>query len=175
VVRAAVQNRRNPLFLLAAALLGSGLCGAADLPYRLLGQSAPDFALKATSGSNFRLSEHRGDVVMVAFWGSACGQCGSQLSAISRMVDTYRSAGLVALAVNVDDNQSKAVEFALAHPVSFPLLLDSGKSIARQFRVDNLPMLMLIDRAGTVRYVHRNYRSGSDALYLDQLKILLDE
>jgi peroxiredoxin len=175
VVHAAVQNRWKPKFLLAAALLSASWCWAAEPAYRWLGQSAPNFALKATSGANFRLSESRGDVVIIAFWSSACGQCGQQLATLSRLVDTYRSAGLGALAVNVQDSQSAAVEFALAHPVSFPVLLDPGKEVARRYRVDNLPMLMLVDRAGVVRYVHRNFASGSDALYVDQIKTLLDE
>jgi peroxiredoxin len=176
VVFAAVQNRRNSLILLAAVLLAVVPAGrAATQQYHLIGQSAPDFALRATSGSNVRLSEHRGDVVLLAFWGSRCGQCGAQLASLSRMVDTYRSAGLEALAVNVDDNQVAAAEFAMAHPVSFPVLLDPAKAVARNYRVDNLPMLMLVDRAGAVRYVHRNYRVGSDAQILDQIKVLLDE
>jgi peroxiredoxin len=176
VVLAAVQNRRNSLFLLAAGLLAFGLTATAAAPaYRLLGQSAPDFALRSAAGPNVRLSEYRGDVVLLAFWGSRCGQCGSQLAALSRMVETYRSAGLVAMAVSVDDNQAAAGEFAAAHAVSFPLLLDPAKAVARQYRIDNLPMLLLIDRAGAIRYFHRDYRSGRDTQYLDQIKVLLDE
>jgi peroxiredoxin len=176
VVIAAVQNRWNSLFLLAAALLGMAwTASAADREYRLLGKAAPDFALRATSGANFRLSEYRGDVIAVAFWGSRCGTCGAQLSALSRMVDTYQKAGLTALAVNVDDDQAAAASFAVAHPVSFPVLLDPAKSVAKQYRVDNLPMLLLIDRGGAIRYVYRNHRSGSDAQYQEQIRVLLDE
>jgi len=175
VVLAAVQNRWNSLILLAAALLGAAFAAPAADAYRLMGKSAPDFALKGTSGVNFRLSEYRGDVVALAFWGSRCGTCGAQLGAISRMVNTYQSAGFSALAVNVDDDQVAAASFAAAHPVGFPVLLDPGKGVARAYRVDNLPMLLLIDRSGAIRYVHRNYRSGSDAQYLDQIRVLLDE
>jgi peroxiredoxin len=202
VVFAAVRNRLNSLFLLAAVLLGATsdgvaagwpsfhlpsfslpsfsapdihLFGPSTDPFHLLGQSAPDFALRGTSGNNFRLSEYRGDVVLLAFWGSRCGLCGAQLAALSRMVDTYRSAGLTALAVNIDDNQMAAAEYALAHPVSFPVLLDPGKKVAKQYRIDDLPMLLLVDRAGAIRFAHRNYRTGSNAQYLDQIKILLDE
>lgn len=176
MVFAAVQNRWNSLFLLTAVLLGAAWAAtAADPAYRLLGKPAPDFALRATSGNNFRLSERRGDVVAVAFWGSRCGTCGAQLGALSRLVDTYQSAGLAALAVNVDDDQAAAASFAVAHPVSFPMLLDPAKSVAKQYRVDNLPMLLLIDRSGAIRYVHRNHRSGSDAQYLEQIRVLLDE
>lgn len=146
--------------------------GSAD---RLLGQRAPDFALKATSGTNFRLSELRGEVVLVAFWGSRCGQCPAQLAATSRLVDTYRSAGLSALAVNVDDDQRAAVEFALRHPVSFPVLLDPDKAVARAWQVDNLPLLLLVDRGGVVRHVHRDYRSGDEKSWVPRIRTLLDE
>jgi peroxiredoxin len=175
VVLAAVQNRWNSFLLLTAALLGVALAVPAADAYRLAGKGAPDFALKGTSGANFRLSEYRGDVVALAFWGSRCGTCGEQLGALSRMVNTYQSAGLTVLAVNVDDNQGAAAAFAAAHPVAFPVLLDPTKGVAKAYRVDNLPMLLLIDRGGAIRYVHRNYRSGSDAQYLDQIRVLLDE
>ena len=147
---------------------------AAEPAYRLLGQGAPDFALKATSGTNFRLSEHRGEVVLLTFWGSRCGQCSAQLSAVS-LVDTYRSAGLSALAVNVDDDQRAAIDYAVAHPVSYPVLLDPDKGVARAYRVDNLPLLLLIDRAGNVRHVHRDFRSGDESRFVERIKPLLDE
>jgi peroxiredoxin len=174
-VFAAVQNRRNALFLLAAALLGSSGPGAGATAYRLQGQQAPDFALRSSGGPNLRLSEYRGQVIALTFYGSRCGQCGAQLDSLSRLLDTYQSAGLVAMAVNVDDNQQAAGEFIAAHRTSVPMLLDPDKVVARAYRVDVLPMLLIIDRAGRIRYVHRDYRPGQDAQYLDQIKVLLDE
>ncbi|HTQ35956.1 MAG TPA: TlpA disulfide reductase family protein [Steroidobacteraceae bacterium] len=144
-------------------------------PYALLGASAPDFTLKATSGTNFRLAEYRGQVVALAFWGSRCGQCGAQLAAVSRLVDTYRTAGFAALAVDVDDDLAAAARFAVAHPVSFPVLLDPAKDVARAYRIDNLPMLLLVDRGGTIRWMARDYGSDSGNGYLQQVRTLLDE
>lgn len=169
---------RNPWRSLIGLALGCAAAlalQAAQSSYILQGRAAPDFALKATSGTNFRLSEYRGEVVLLTFWGSRCGQCGAQLAALSRLVDTYRSAGLTALAVGVDDNPVAAAEFAIAHPVSFPVLLDPDKGVARTYRVDNLPMLLLIDRAGTVRHVHRDFRSGDDKAWMAPIRQLLDE
>ena len=169
-----MQNRRNSLFLLAAGLAALTL-PAAGADYRLAGLAAPDFALRSSDGPNVRLSEHRGEVVLLAFFGSRCDLCGDQLAVLSRMVDTYKSAGLAALAVNVDDDQAKAAQFISAHRASFPMLMDPEKSVARTYRVDNLPMLLLVDRAGAIRYVHRDFRKGDEASYLAQTRQLLDE
>jgi peroxiredoxin len=168
-----VQIRHS--LVLVAALVLAAAAHAAPPAYRLLGARAPDFALKATSGTNFRLSEYRGEVVLLGFWGSRCTQCAAQLGALSRLVDTYSSAGLKAFAVNVDDDQLAAAEYAIAHPVSFPVLLDPQKAVAREYRVDNLPMLLLVDRSGIVREVHREFGKGSEARYLEQIRVLLDE
>ena len=55
------------------------------------------------------------------------------------------------------------------------MLLDPAKSVARTYRVDNLPMLLLIDRAGAIRYAHRDFHSRDEASYLAQTRQLLDE
>lgn len=169
-----MQNRRTSIFLLAAGLAALTL-PATGAEYRLTGQAAPDFALRSAGGPNIRLSEHRGEVVLLAFFGSRCDLCADQLAILSRMVDTYKSAGLAALAVNVDDDQAKAAQFIAAHQASFPLLLDPEKSVARNYRVDNLPMLLLVDRGGAIRYAYRDFHKGDEARYLAQTRQLLDE
>ena len=173
-----MQNRRNSLFLLAASLAALAVTlslPAAGAEYRLTGLAAPDFALRSSGGPNIRLSEHRGEVVLLAFFGSRCDQCVDQLAVLSRMVDTYKSAGLAALAVNVDDDQAKAAQVIAAHRATFPMLLDPAKSVARTYGVDNLPMLLLVDRAGTIRYAYRDFHSRDEATYLAQTRQLLDE
>lgn len=156
--------------------LALGIVGAAAAaPHPLLGQPAPDFALQAVAGSNVRLAEHRGEVVVLSFWSSRCSTCGAQLAALERSLKTYQSAGLRVLGINVGDETDRAIEAARSHDVSFPLLLDTRKEVSRQYRIDNLPMTVLIDRDGRVRHVHRDYSSRSEALYVQQLRALLNE
>ncbi len=170
--------RARRLFFVSAPVyaLGIGaLAAVAAAPYPLLGKEAPDFALHALVGSNVRLSEHLGDVVVVSFWGSRCGPCGTQLNALNSSLSTYASVGLKVFGVSVDDDQTRALEYAKGQSVSFPLLLDPAKSVSRLYVVDNLPMTVLIDRGGVVRHVHRDYSAKDDALYLKELRALLNE
>jgi peroxiredoxin len=170
-------SRARALLRVGAALLAcAGAGGAlADPPYRLLGQPAPDFALHAVSGINARASEHRGEVVVLSFWSSRCTPCRTQLAALNRSFATYRSAGLSIYGVGVDDDPARSEDFAHSARVDFALLLDPAKEVSRSYQVDNLPMTVLIDRNGTVRYVVRDYSAASSALYLQQLRALLNE
>jgi peroxiredoxin len=155
--------------------LAAAAAVAAEPPYALLGSAAPDFALHAAAGDNVRLSEHRGEVVVLSFWSSRCTSCRTQLTALSRSFSTYRSAGLSIYGVGVDDDPAQAREFAHTAAVGFALLLDPAKAVSRSYQVDNLPMTVLIDRNGTVRYVLRDYSAASSTLYLQQLRTLLNE
>ncbi len=78
--------------------------------------------------------------------------------------------------MSVDDDQTRALEYAKGQSVSFPLLLDPSKSVSRTVSVvDNLPMTVLIDRGGVIRHVHRDYSAKDEALYLKELRALLNE
>jgi peroxiredoxin len=160
---------------LSLALVVPPRADAAPPPYALIGTAAPDFALHAVRGGNVRLSEHRGEVVVLSFWSSRCGACRTQLTALNRSLATYQSAGLAIYGVGVDDEPAKALSFAKSAGVDFTLLLDPEKSVSRSYQIDDLPMTVLIDRNGTVRHVLRDYSAASNGLYLQELRALLNE
>ena len=68
------------------------------------GTAAPDFVLKSVAGQNLRLSEFRGEVVMLTFGATWCGDCRAQLDAPREMQTRYRDAGVELLAVSLDQN-----------------------------------------------------------------------
>src|SRR5262249_40368914 len=115
----AARMRRLCLGWLIAIACAAGVAAAAAPSYGLLGHEAPDFALHAVVGGNVRLSEHRGDVIVLSFWGSRCTPCKAQLAALDKSLVTYRSAGLLIYGINVDDDQTRALEFAHARSVAF--------------------------------------------------------
>jgi peroxiredoxin len=164
-----------PQRCIAAATL-TLLCLVANAQgFALLGAPAPDFALRSFSGMNVRLSEDRGEVVVLTFWGSQCGVCRRQLDLLDHSFSTYRSAGLHMYGVSVDDDAVHARQFVAAHPVTFLMLEDPAKDVARLYQIDNLPTTVLIDRGGIVRHVYRDFGPRDEALYLSQLRELLNE
>jgi peroxiredoxin len=156
--------------VLALAVATSAFAASSSL----IGRSAPDFALPAAVGGNVRLSEYRGQPVVLTFWGSSCGACARQLVILDKLYGTYRSAGLVVLGVSVDDNLLHAQQYARAHTTSYPLLLDGPKDVGRAFVIDRLPTTVLIDRSGVVRYIHGDDGS-EERSYIAQIRTLLDD
>lgn len=67
--------------------------------------------------------------------------------------------GLRVLAVNFDEKPSVAQETAAAARVSFPVLLDAAGDVGRLYDVQELPMVVLVDRTGRLRGSY----AGSDA------------
>jgi peroxiredoxin len=160
--------------LATTAVLGCVLASS-SAQADLAGTTAPDFVLKSLSGTNLRLSEYLGEVVMLNFWASWCGSCRQEMPQLDRLYATYRSAGFVVLGVNVDDDVTRALDLAKALNVSYPLVLDPRKSVAPQYRLGELPMSVLIDRSGVVRYVHSEYQAGKEQPYVAELRLLLNE
>ncbi|HUF72039.1 MAG TPA: TlpA disulfide reductase family protein [Gammaproteobacteria bacterium] len=162
-------GRRFLIAVLALAAL-SGTAGA-----ELAGSEAPDFVLKAASGKNHRLSEYRGQVVLVAFWASWCGECRSQLEGLAGLHERYAGADLQMLAVSLDRERSQVIAAAQALGVGFPALHDAGGEVGEQYDVDNLPYVVLVDRDGLVRFEFTGYRRGEEDAYLERVRELLSE
>jgi len=139
------------------------------------GAQAPDFALRAFAGPNVRLSEHIGQVVVISFWGAGCDACRGQLEALQQDFSRYQRQGLRVFGVEVADDPLAATRFAGGTRVTFPLLRDPKKTVARLYDVDNLPMTVLIDRDGKIRQVVRDFNETSRRACEDELRTLLAE
>jgi peroxiredoxin len=159
------------------ALLGLLLAASATLATAAVtvGAAAPDFTLRTLSGSNMRLQEQRGQVVLVNFWATWCGPCRKEMPHLNRIADKYKSSGLVLLGVNVDDNVRNAADLSAKLGVNFPVLLDTDKKVSRLYDLNSMPSTMVIDRSGRVRFVHRGYQDGYEDLYDKQIRDLLKE
>ena len=141
----------------------------------LTGQVAPDFALKSSAGSNMRLSEYRGDVVMINFWATWCGPCRQEMPLLDDLYSRYERVGFKLLGVNIDDDSRRAMQMIEELGVKFPVLFDESKDVSRLYQVEAMPVTVLVDRSGVVRHVHHGYKPGYEQKYLTEIRGLLRE
>jgi peroxiredoxin len=158
--------------IIIAALTASSIAAA---PTTLLGKDAPDFVLKSMDGKNLRMSEFRGQVVLVNFWARWASDSRQEMPALDRINTTYNRAGLVVLGISVDEDLGRAREYAAAMKVSYPIMFDTGSDIGRDYLLQKMPMTVLVDRAGVVRYANVGFKRGDEHAYLDHIRELLRE
>jgi peroxiredoxin len=155
--------------LAASTMLVSANAFASDKPL------APDFTLKSKESGNIKLSEQRGNIVMVNFWASWCGPCREELPEMEALYQEYQDLGFEILAVNVDDEESKADVLLDDIEVTFPILYDTAGDVSKLYDVNAMPTTVIIDRDGNQRLLHLGYRAGDEKKYEKAIKLLMRE
>jgi thiol-disulfide isomerase/thioredoxin len=136
---------------------------------------APDFTLASKAGGNVRLQEQLGNVVLINFWASWCGPCREELPYLEELQQEYADLGFTILAVNVDEDPSKADILLNDIAVSFPVLFDVNDDVSKLYDVQAMPTTVIVDRDGNQRLVHYGYKSGDEVKYKQAVRALLRE
>jgi peroxiredoxin len=157
-------------WVLALALIVAPLAGAV-----ISKGPAENFTLKSNSGENIRLSEYRGQVVLINFWASWCGPCRQEMPHLEAIHQKYQNLGFTVFGVNVEQNRELADKILRDIPVSFPILFDDANQVSEQYDVDAMPVTVLVDRRGQIRFMHRGYKPGYEREYERQVRTLVKE
>jgi len=136
---------------------------------------APDFTLKSNKGKNIRLSDLRGQVVMINFWASWCGPCRQEMPILDNLYTRYSKLGFTLIGVNVEQDSNKANSYLKDIPVSFPILYDTGNVTSKLYNVSAMPTTVIVDRNGNMRFIHQGYKPGYENDYKKQIKALIRE
>lgn len=133
--------------------------GAMDGRAPIVGQPAPDFALRDLDGAVVTLSDLRGQVVWVNFWATWCRPCKEELPDIQKLQDEMRDDGLVVLAVNKEESAEDAAAYMRDAGLSLRTLLDRSGEVYEQYRLQGLPDSFFIDREGNLASIYYGFLS----------------
>ena len=112
---------------------------------------APDFELATLDGRRVKLSDFRGQAVLLNFWATWCPPCKIEMPWFVDMQKQYGKDGLVVLGVAMDDTESsKIAEFAHEMGVNYQVLLGTDQVSDDYGDVRSLPTTFYIDRNGTI-------------------------
>jgi cytochrome c biogenesis protein CcmG/thiol:disulfide interchange protein DsbE len=132
-----------------------------------------DFSLRNLAGTDWRLSAHRGNVVLVNFWATWCGPCREETPGLVRVAHTYAPKGLAVAGITMDDGGMEPVRrFIRDYGVDYPILIP-GSDFDLAGRIGGLPTTLLIDRQGRVAktYVGR----VREVVFRADVELLLNE
>ncbi len=164
---------RTRAFSLAAVVCG--VLSAAATAYALAaGDRAPEIGLDDLAGNHVTVTALRGQVLVVAFWGSWCVPCESEMRALERLYVELRARGLATVGVSEDTTDHNVENFLRRIPVSFPIVRDADHTVARRYALG--PMTTFIfDRSGGLRHIHPGFRAQDAAVIETELRALLAE
>ncbi|HEX9311523.1 MAG TPA: TlpA disulfide reductase family protein [Actinomycetota bacterium] len=160
---------------LLTALFGFGL-GRDPSVIRspLLGRRAPDFALRTLDESRtVRLTDLRGQVVVVNFWASWCAACREEHPALTAAWDRYSDQGVVLVGVDFQDRKGPALEFMREMGGDWPVVEDPGGRTALDYGVAGVPETFFIGRDGVIRF--KQIGPSPYEVLTDQIQRLLDQ
>lgn len=118
-----------------------------------IGREAPDFALEdaRNPGQTLRLSDFRGQTVVLNFWASWCLPCVREFPLLDE-ADREHS-DLVVLGVDFKEGASTSVGFASERGATFPIALERNGDVTQRYAPRGLPGTFFIDADGIVRAI----------------------
>jgi peroxiredoxin Q/BCP len=142
-----------------------------------VGEQAPDFELPGTTGQ-FRLSEHRGERVVLLFYpGDNTMVCTKQFCSYRDRAQDFTALNATVVGISSQDLASHEA-FVAKHSLNVPLLADVEKQVAKSYdaysaRLGVKRAVIVIDEEGIVRHRH-DHLLGLDYQSVDELKGVLD-
>lgn len=165
--RRAALSRRELIFAGLGVLIGLAIigvvwavtAGTAEPELPGVGETnrpAPDIAMPTLDGGTVRLSDYRGRVVLVNFWGTWCEPCKEETPALQAAHQQFKDQGLVILGVNLrmqEPDEQAIRAFLDQYGVTYTTALDIEGEAARLFQISPIPTSYFIDPAGNIRYI----------------------
>lgn len=142
------------LIVLVLALAACGGSGADTQIGISEGQRAPDFGLEMLDGTKVSLSDYRGDVVLLNFWATWCEPCRAEIPAIEAVFQARQGEPFVVLGVNSQESREVIIPFVKEMGMTYPVLLDGTGRVTQTYRGPGLPMSLVLDREGVIRFRH---------------------
>ena len=131
---------------LLAALIG---CYSGGNPARI-GSNAPDFTVQ-DSDHKVTLSQFRGQVVVLNFWGSFCPPCIEETPSLVQMQKRLKDKGVVVLAVSIDTDDIAYHKFLKDYKINLITVRDGAQKSSSLYGTFGWPETYVIDRNGMIR------------------------
>jgi thiol-disulfide isomerase/thioredoxin len=127
-----------------------------NIPNLKVGGIAPEIDANDLEGKRLKLSDYRGKVVMVVFWGSWCGPCMAMVPQEKALFEKHKGKPFVLLGINCGDKLDVAKRTVADKKMGWPSWYDGQDirgPIETDYDVPHWPRIFLIDAKGVIRNI----------------------
>ena len=118
-----------------------------------VGNRAPDFTITTIDGEEITLSDLRGQVVLLNFWGTWCTPCIHEMPEFQEAYENHQGDSFTILALAVQgDTQAAVTQFRDNFDITFPLAVDEGDHINNQYGIFAQPSTLILNEEGIIVY-----------------------
>ncbi|MFM9872392.1 MAG: peroxiredoxin family protein [Fimbriimonadaceae bacterium] len=120
-----------------------------------VGKVAPNFELPDETGKAWKLSDYKGKVVLLDFWGFWCPYCVKELPELRKISDDLKGKDFVMIGINTDDDDLKDIQAKLKKSVVNwrQGMVPGDADIKKDYKVTEFPTKVLIDKDGKIVFI----------------------
>jgi cytochrome c biogenesis protein CcmG/thiol:disulfide interchange protein DsbE len=132
----------------------------------------PDFTYRQLNGHEWRLRDHRGQVILLNFWATWCPPCREETPGLVRIQSEFGNQGFTVVAIAMDEDTQAVPSFVRQFRITYPVLFPSHDA-ALVNSVESLPTSLLLDKTG---HVARTYVGAiSKSVFAADIQHVLQE
>ncbi|MBI3755568.1 MAG: TlpA family protein disulfide reductase [Deltaproteobacteria bacterium] len=142
------------------------------------GDAAGAFSLKLIDGNPFKLSDAKGNIVVINFFASWCHPCKIEAPALQRVYAKYKQPpqspfnspltkgdkGVIFIGVAIQDTEKKVMAYTKEFGIQFPVGIDNSGNIAEAYKIYGIPKTFIIDKDGRFSYIHMGEITEADLI-----------
>ena len=135
-----------------------------------VGEMAPEIELPQVDGSVLKLSDLRGQIVLIDFWASWCGPCRAEFPFVKSLYAKYKSKGFEIYGVSLDKDRPSWVSSINSLGLTWKHVSDLkfwNCAPAKIYKVSGIPFTVLIDKEGKI--IAKNLRGEDLERKLEEL------
>jgi thiol:disulfide interchange protein DsbD len=152
----------------ASAPVGDGSVGAKPTSG---GEPIPALALPLLDGGALDLASFKGKVVLLDFWATWCVPCKAEIKILNKLAAEYKERGLEIVGISyLDEGPEMVKPFVKENPMNYTKALGNPELLGAYKVGDVLPVTIIIDKQGQIRYRHEGLSSSGMSEFESELR-----
>ncbi|MFQ5965607.1 MAG: TlpA family protein disulfide reductase [Candidatus Scalinduaceae bacterium] len=118
-----------------------------------VGQKASTFKLLTIEGKELDLESFGKDKsILLVFGATWCPHCKHEVPLLKEYYKEFKDKGLEVLNIDIQESEKKVKAFVEKNKINYPVVLDSNADVARLYKVVGIPLNIILDKNGIIKY-----------------------